>query len=85
MHNPTGRIAHTTAFVTPVVEHWQERDILMKSKNFFIVYIQGAHFIVARSSMASQIVITCCLPGDRNFLHIVLCIKMQMSNVCKGL
>ena len=23
---PTGRIAHTTAFVTPVVEHWLERE-----------------------------------------------------------
>ena len=26
MHNPTDRIAHITAFVTPVVEHWLERD-----------------------------------------------------------
>ena len=26
MHHPTDRIAHTTAFVTPVVEHWQERE-----------------------------------------------------------
>ena len=24
---PTDRIAHTTAFVTPVVEHWVEREI----------------------------------------------------------
>ena len=27
MHNPVDRIAHTTAFVTPVVEHWLEREI----------------------------------------------------------
>ena len=27
MHHPTSRIAHTTAFVTPVVEHWLEREI----------------------------------------------------------
>ena len=27
MHHPTDRIAHTTAFVTPVVEHWREREI----------------------------------------------------------
>ena len=26
-HHPTDRIAHTTAFVTPVVEHWPEREI----------------------------------------------------------
>ena len=27
MHNPIDRLAHTTAFVTPVVEHWLEREI----------------------------------------------------------
>ena len=25
MHHPTDRITHTTAFVTPVVEHWLEQ------------------------------------------------------------
>ena len=27
MHHPTDRITHTTTFVTPVVEHWLEREI----------------------------------------------------------
>ena len=27
MHHSTDRITNTTAFVTPVVEHWLERDI----------------------------------------------------------
>ena len=27
MHHPTDMIAHTMAFVTPVVEHWLEREI----------------------------------------------------------
>ena len=27
MHHPTDRITHTTAFATPVVEHWLEREI----------------------------------------------------------
>ena len=27
MHHPTDRITHTTIFVTPVVEHWMEREI----------------------------------------------------------
>ena len=27
MHHPTDRMSHTTAFVTPVVEHWLEREI----------------------------------------------------------
>ena len=26
MHHPTDRISHTTAFVTPVVEHWLEQE-----------------------------------------------------------
>ena len=29
MHHPTDRITHTTAFVTPVVEHWMEREIVV--------------------------------------------------------
>ena len=27
MHHPTERMTHITAFVTPVVEHWLEREI----------------------------------------------------------
>ena len=27
MHHPTDRITHTTAFVTPVVDHWLKREI----------------------------------------------------------
>ena len=27
MHHPTDRIAHTTAFVIPVMEHWMEQKI----------------------------------------------------------
>ena len=27
MRHPTDMIAHTTAFVTPVVEHWLDREI----------------------------------------------------------
>ena len=27
MHHPTDRTIHTTTFVTPVVEHWLEREI----------------------------------------------------------
>ena len=27
IHNPTDRKAHTTAFVTPLVEHWLKQEI----------------------------------------------------------
>ena len=29
MHHPTDRITHTTTFVTPVAEHWLEREHLL--------------------------------------------------------
>ena len=28
MHRPTDRVAHTIAFVTPVMENWLEREIV---------------------------------------------------------
>ena len=39
MHHPTDRITHTTAFVTPVVEHWLERDGLGMSNSLNTVYM----------------------------------------------
>ena len=33
MHHPTDRRAHTTAFVTPVVEHWMEQEIFSERRN----------------------------------------------------
>ena len=32
MHHPTDRVTHTTAFVTPVVEHWLVREIQIQWK-----------------------------------------------------
>ena len=42
MHHPTDRITHTKAFVTPVVEHWLEREIAQfhvkqHTKHIFII------------------------------------------------
>ena len=33
MHHPTDRITHTTDFVTPVVDHWLEREIAKRNIN----------------------------------------------------
>ena len=38
MHHPTDRIAHTTAFVTPVVEHWLEREIAQRVPSVISLY-----------------------------------------------
>ena len=40
MHHPTDRIIHTTAFVTPVVEHWLEREIAQ-----WVVYLMHIQHI----------------------------------------
>ena len=39
MHHLTDRIAHTTAFDTPVVENWLEREIAYDK--FCLLYLQG--------------------------------------------
>ena len=44
MHHPTDRIIHTTAFVTPVVEHWLERVtaivlVVVNSGNYTVTAI----------------------------------------------
>ena len=38
MHHPTERIAHTTAFVKPVVEHWLKRETVneIHHEDFFL-------------------------------------------------
>ena len=38
MHLPTGRIAHTTAFATLVVEHWLERE-----NEPYEIFREGSH------------------------------------------
>ena len=55
MHHPTDRIANTTAFVTPVVEYCQEREIaqwvscgqMQMFWNTYTDYILS-HFFLAR-------------------------------------
>ena len=36
MNHPIDRIAHTTAFVTPVVEHWLEQEIAWCNKVWYV-------------------------------------------------
>ena len=39
MHHPTNRITQTTAFVTPVVEHWLERENIPTSGVLKTTYV----------------------------------------------
>ena len=40
MHHPTDRITHTTTFVTPVVEHWLERERCNRQRCVFAGVMQ---------------------------------------------
>ena len=65
MHHPTGRITHTTAFVTPVVEHWLEREIA-----------QWVHPLKDRSDDPSRHEQTL-LP--RNYISLLISTGMQIT------
>ena len=41
MHHPTDRILYATAFVTPVVELWLEREIVQWVHHFLSVSVKG--------------------------------------------
>ena len=48
MHHPIERMIHTTAFVTPVMEHWLEREIAQwvydkEGTNFKYAFINVPH------------------------------------------
>ena len=46
MHHPTYRITHTTAFATPVVEHWLEREIVaLKRLDYSLMSFYGLTLI----------------------------------------
>ena len=54
MHHPTDRTAHITSFVTPVVEHWLERDecplnlcsILFLGERDELILVMPVHCVV---------------------------------------
>ena len=48
MHHPTDRITHTTAFVTPIVEHWLERE---GSYHVLNLKYQFGHFQLTRRTL----------------------------------
>ena len=52
MHHPTDRIAHTTVFVTPVVEHWPEREIVNLKYNDVTITWQAYNASVKQTSIA---------------------------------
>ena len=48
MHHPTSRITHTTAFVTPVVEHGLERKITLLPRSYISLLRQDITYITVK-------------------------------------
>ena len=67
MHHPTDSIAHITAFVTPVVEHWLEREIA-----------QWVHPMKDRSDDPSHHERTTLLPRSYIWLLIIMIIMIYL-------
>ena len=63
MHHPTDRIIHTTAFVTPVVEHWQERKITQWVCSRVYLHFDHCHLAIVYSNCKVSIVIFCRCPS----------------------
>ena len=57
MHHPTDRITHTTAFVTPVVEHWLKREIAQQNIAFHIQQLDTSHSGILCLTVFVQIII----------------------------
>ena len=60
MHHSTDRIAYTTAFVTPVVEHWMEREIAewvhpMKDRSDDPSHHESLYMTVSKWSCCSRL------------------------------
>ena len=68
MHHPTDRIAHTTAFVTPVMENWLEREMaqLVHPEGSIRrpIALRGSYYNV-REPVLSEAVLTDCRPRSR--------------------
>ena len=60
MHHPTDRIIHTTAFVTPVMEHRLEREIA-----------QWVHSMKDRSGDPSRTLLPCATDQDLDLQNYV--------------
>ena len=68
MHHPTDRITHTTAFVTPVVEHWLEQEKKFNEK------IKVGHWQELITKQIHQM-------GALHLVKIYLAVNLNSDNV----
>ena len=88
MHHPTDRITHTTAFVTPVVEHWLEREIAQwvsykqaKAKTPLNIYTAGYLHVVLIVREGECLMLFVCL-FVVVFREVFFCNANRVCNCC---
>ena len=74
MHHPTDRITHTTAFVTPVVEHSLEREIALW------VHDEGSIRALTTGATSGSIVTECLITYQKGFIFITYLFKTFYTN-----
>ena len=80
MHHPTDMIAHTTSFVTPVVEHWLEREIAqwvhpMKDQSDDPLQIEQtllprSYILLETNRFSLTLFSRYCCPNAENYIYI---------------
>ena len=71
MQHPTDRIAHTIAFVTPVVDHWLEREIIQWFQH------DGFHKKVLRAVLKNKYIKQIIHVGDSRNICSPFCVFLR--------
>ena len=75
MHHTTDRIIHTTAFVTPIVEHWLEREIAQCVRYECSIRRPIApRSYHGATSLYRKIFFLNCERGGKSYMHVVMLI-----------
>ena len=82
MHHSTDRITHTTAFVTPVVDHWLEREIAqwvdsMKDRSDDPSHL-APKVLVCKIAVYIYIWVAGCLSGGCVCVGVCMCVVLCM-------
>ena len=81
MHHPKDRTAHITAFVTPVVEHWLEREYLVKSESCLILNL---HHILPLYEQHLPVLVKSLQPSGPLLLTNLLFHQVDMGRLTRG-
>ena len=77
MHHPTDSLAHTTAFVTPVVEHWLNMEYIRRAKPEWRRGLLACLFVCM---YVCRYVFMCVRVCAHMCVHACVCVCVQCEN-----